>query len=126
MATLLETLNTTREETLAKHYKAATTELDEKLKEEPLKTTFHIYAGCVSKDVTHEIAYRINSGGAKATVCKTGLVSTQYYLNVEVTLPEYLVHPEEKKEEKKEEETEGEELKESVSEKEIKEETQNE
>lgn len=95
MTTLLESLNTTREETIAKHYGAAAAELKDKITTEPLKTTFHIYAGCVSKEVSAEIAHRLNVGGLTATVCKSGLVSTQYYLTVEIELPENLVHPEE-------------------------------
>lgn len=95
MATLLETLNTSREETISKHYGAATAELKEKITAEPLKTVFHIYSGCVSKEITNEIAHRFNAGGVKATPQKGGVVSTQYYLTVEVDLPEVLVHPEE-------------------------------
>lgn len=105
MATLLDTLNTSREETISKHYGAATAELKEKITAEPLKTVFHIYSGCVSKEITNEIAHRFNAGGVKATACKGGVVSTQYYLTVEVALPQELVHPEEKKEEAKKEES---------------------
>lgn len=92
MATLLETLNTSREETISKHYGAATAELKEKITAEPLKTVFNIYSGCVSKEITTEISHRFNAGGVKATECKGGVVSTQYYLTVEVALPQTLVH----------------------------------
>jgi hypothetical protein len=109
MATLLDTLNTTREEQISKHYGAATAELKDKIESEPLKTQFSIYSGCVSKEITSEIAHRFNIGGLKAVINKTGIVSTQYYLTVNVSLPENLVHPVEEKEEnveKKEEEKE--------------------
>lgn len=92
MSTLLDVMNSTREETISTHYGAASAELTEKIKLEPLRTTFHIYAGCVSKDVANEIACRFNRGGVKAIVGKTGMISTQYFLTVEVNLPENLHH----------------------------------
>lgn len=103
MTSLLVTLNTTREETISTHYDAAVAELKDKIKAEPLKTVFHIYAGCVSEKITAEIAHRLNNTGIKATLGRSGIFTTGYYLTVDVSLPETLVH-EEKKEEKKEEE----------------------
>lgn len=127
MASLLESINTTREETIATHYGAAVAELQAKVKEEPLKTTFHIYAGCVSRKITDEIAHRFDAGGLKAVVETSGLISSSYYLTVDVSLPENLVHAkkeeekkeeEKKEEEKKEEEKKEEEKKEEEGEKE--------
>jgi len=102
MATL-ENINTARENTIATHYAASIAELEEKVKNEPLKTSFHIYAGCVSKDVTQEIAHRFNQGGIKATPVKGGFFTTQWYITVETTLPGHLIHEEIKPEEKVEE-----------------------
>jgi hypothetical protein len=102
MANLLETLNTSREETISKHYGAAFAELKGLVEAEPLKTEFNIYAGCVSDLITKEISRRLEAGGVKSTVRKSGVVTTQYYLNVKVDLPENLRLPEEKKEEPKE------------------------
>ena len=99
METLLETLNTTREETISLHYGAATAELKEMVKKEPLRTLFIIRAGCVSEEITFEIARRFTSGGVKTTACKGGFVSTQHYLTVDVSLPEHLVQPETKEDE---------------------------
>ena len=99
METLLETLNTTREETISLHYGAAAAELKEMVKKEPLRKLFHIKAGCVSEEITNEIAHRFNSGGVKTTPYKSGMLSTQHYLSVDVSLPENLVHPETVKEE---------------------------
>ena len=95
MATLIETLNATREDTISTHYGAASAELKDKIKAEPLRTTFHVYAGCVSKPVTAEIAARFNSQGLKATPEVRGWVLAEHFLTVEVTLPESLVHIEE-------------------------------
>ena len=103
MATL-ENINTAREHTIATHYSASIAELEEKVKNEPLKTSFHIYAGCVSKDVTQEIAHRFNTVGIKATPTKGGFFTTQWYITVETTLPSHLVHEKIKVEEKPTEE----------------------
>jgi len=92
MATLLENINTARETTISSHYSAAVAELEEKVKFEPLKTSFLIYAGCVSEDVTLEIAHRFNAGGVKATPAKSGLVSTKWHIVAEPTLPVHLIH----------------------------------
>lgn len=100
MATLLDTLNVVRENKISTHYGAASAELKDKIERDPLKTVFHIYAGCVSKEVTNEIAFRFNSGGLKATPGISGVVSTRYFLTVEVDLPEILVHPEQGEETK--------------------------
>ena len=88
--TLLTNLNTSRETTISKHYDASIAELNEKVASEPLRTSFHIKAGCISKEVTEEIAKRFVSGGLSASPCKGGLLSTFHYLNVEVTLPDHL------------------------------------
>ena|SRR5258708_16538857 len=82
-----------REETIAKHCAAAMEEIKSKVKDEPLKTAFNIYAGCVSKEVGAEIAHRLTVGnGYTATVCTSGLVSTSYCLEVKMPLPKTLVH----------------------------------
>lgn len=82
-----------REETIAKHFAAAMEEIKSKVQAEPLKTIFEIYAGCVSKEVGAELAYRLTVGnGYTATVCTSGLISSSYYLEVKMSLPESLVH----------------------------------
>ena len=105
MASLLENINNARENTIATHYAAASAQLEEFIKSEPLKTSFYIDAGCVSKDVTNEIAFRFNQEGIKSTVCKGGFLRTQWYLTVEPTLPVHLVHKEVESETKETQET---------------------
>lgn len=87
MADVLESLNTAREATITQHYNLALEELTYKVKTEPLKTTFYIYAGCVSKELTHEIARRLNNHGITAIANKGGLILTQYYITADVSLP---------------------------------------
>jgi hypothetical protein len=94
MESLLETVNITREEQINKHYAAATAELKEKIADHPLKTTFHIYSGCISREITAEIAHRFNAGGVKTTANEYGILTSNYYLTVDISLPEALVHPE--------------------------------
>lgn len=89
-ASLLDTLNASREETIVKHYGAASAELQEKIKSEPLRTSFQISAGCVSKDVTDEIARRFNDSGIDAT-SHGGFFRTYFYVKVKVSLPSHLV-----------------------------------
>lgn len=113
MATLLDTVNNTRTETINKHFDAAKAELEEQVKAEPLKTKFLIYAGCVSDEVTAEIAYRFNEGGVMAKAVKSWMFQ-RAHLVVETSLPENFVHETPVVEETKSEEvtTEEEEKKE--------------
>ena len=112
MATLLETINATREETISKHYAAAKAQFEEQVKSAPLKTEFCIYAGCVSDNITEEIAHRFSAGGVNATVVKAGWVSHPHLI-VKTSLPQDLIH-EKPEEEVKEEEKPKEEVKEEV------------
>ena len=90
-ATPLETLNSSREETITKHYNAAFAELQEKIQKEPLRSSFQISAGCIDKDIANEIARRFERGNIKAEYRCGGFFFTHHYLNVEVSLPEHLV-----------------------------------
>lgn len=101
MTTLIDTVNKTREDTLNKHYDAAVAELNDKITSHPLKTYFHVYSGCVSKDITQELAHRFNSQSIKASHKTYGLFGTHHCLHIEISLPDSLVHvkPEEKSEE---------------------------
>jgi hypothetical protein len=92
MSTLIETINSTREDTLSLHHGAALAELQDKIKNQPLKTKYYVYSGCVSSDIADEIAHRFNDGGIKTTVCTSGLISTQYYLTIDIVLPNTLNH----------------------------------
>jgi hypothetical protein len=85
---LLEQLNTTREQTIDTHYRAAIAELSEKVKAKPFDTAFTVSSGCPSKVVGEEIARRFTTGGV-LTVCTSGVSS--YYLTVTLDLPEYLI-----------------------------------
>lgn len=95
-STILETLNTSREQTIAGHYGAAFAELQEKIKADPLSTRFDISAGCVSSKITKEIARRLVTGGINVTATTThyGVWGRSYSLTVEVALPSHLVPPE--------------------------------
>jgi hypothetical protein len=91
---LLETLNLSREDTIARHYRAATAQLKQIITSDPLVSKVTITAGCISEDVTKEIAYRFNNQGLKSTVNVSGLITRSYYLDVEIPLPESLTHNE--------------------------------
>lgn len=91
MTTLVETLNKTREETITYNYDAAKTELNDKIKRSPLKTVFHIRAGCISDDIADEIANRFNKEGINTILVQAGYISSRY-LEVTVDLPTHLSH----------------------------------
>lgn len=102
---LIDTVNGFREETLDKHYRAALAELDEKVRNEPLRTVFNIRAGCISKEVTNEIVRRFNAGGSNAVYNYGGVFRTYHYLTVTLPLPPHLVKEEVKEPEETKEET---------------------
>jgi hypothetical protein len=104
MTTLVDTLNTTRENTISLHYDAALTELKEKVKNEPLRTNFHIRAGCVSDEESVEITRRLNANGIKAAYVPKGFFSSRF-IDVTVSLPPSLVTEDEKVEATKSETT---------------------
>lgn len=89
---LLSSINSSREEIISSNYKAAFLELQDKVKIDPLRVKFNIYAGCVSEDMTKEIAHRFVAENITATPSKYGLFSTTHYLQVVIALPENLVH----------------------------------
>jgi hypothetical protein len=93
MTTLLDTVNIIRQDTVDTHYRAAISELGDKIKFEPFRTSFDIRAGCVSKEITYEIAHRFNEGGIVTSVIDgSGLITQVYYLTANVKLPKSLVH----------------------------------
>lgn len=92
LPTLLDTINTIRETTIASHYNAAVADLQDKIKNNPLQTKFTIYSGCVSEEIAREIASRIQTTNITATVQSTGFFTTTYYLEIEVALPASLIH----------------------------------
>ena len=105
MTTFVDSLNNIREETILTHYRAAEAELKDQIKKEPLKIYFHIYTGCVSREIAGEIAHRFNSEGIVTVVKSDGLFGQCYYLSITFSLPDSLVH--EKKSTSRSEETIG-------------------
>jgi hypothetical protein len=94
MTSLIQSINTKREETIAKHYEEALSDLQKQVELNPLQTKFFIYAGCVSSEITKEIARRFNLEGIKTEVCRSGLLTSTWYLDVEAELPESLASKE--------------------------------
>lgn len=91
MTSLLDSVNTLRNETIDKHFSAAKAEFETKIKLSPLETKFNIYAGCISDDMTEELANKFNNGGIKAKAIKSGWLYNAY-LSVESPLSAELVH----------------------------------
>jgi len=90
MSSILETVNNKREETISKHFDAALEDLQTQIQATPLQTKFYVYAGCVSGDITKEIANRFVKGNVKATANSSGLITSSWYLTIDIELPESL------------------------------------
>lgn len=88
----IASINDLRERTILDNYGAMLAELKQKVRDQPLKTKFYVYSGCVSKEICQELAHRITFDKiSTAKVCKGGLFRTYYYLEVTVKLPEHLI-----------------------------------
>jgi hypothetical protein len=66
MTSLLDTLNTIREENIIPHVDAAKEELKTKVAKEPCGTRFFIYAGCPTDEIGLEVAQRLKDEGLQA------------------------------------------------------------
>lgn len=66
----------TREETITANYNAAVSQVKELVSNNPFQTTFTVTAGCISQEMTKEIARRFNhAGSVKAIVQQSGMVT---------------------------------------------------
>lgn len=92
MSLLLTSLNISREDTISKHYRAATAQLKQIISHDPLTSKVTITAGCVSEDITKEIAFRFIAEGLNTIYINSGLFSNYHCLEVEIPLPESLDH----------------------------------
>lgn len=71
MNSVFDIITDTRELTIKCHYNSACEQIRCMVEKNPFETTFIITSGCISKDITHEIARRINHqdhGTVKAIV----------------------------------------------------------
>ena len=92
MSKLLHTINEAREMVIHTHYSACIAQIKDYVAKSPLKTEFYVTAGCVSEQITNEIAHRLNQEGIIATPTYSGIFTTKYYIHIKVKLPEVLVH----------------------------------
>ncbi len=92
MTTLADTINNTREFTISSNYNAAVNELKHLIEKNPFAVTFTITAGCISIEMTNEIAKRFNSGNVKAIVTPQSLVSKGFSILVTCPLSSYLTN----------------------------------
>jgi hypothetical protein len=87
----LTNMNNLREETIKINYQAALMELQDLTKANPLATTFTIYAGCTTAEMTEELTARLVAGGLNAEA-KTKQWFGAYNIRVMAELPETLIH----------------------------------
>lgn len=78
--TLLEILNSQREEIISKKYELAVSELKSKLAIDPLGKEFIIYNGVETPELAIELAARFVNDGIKAVVRATGIFTTSHHL----------------------------------------------
>jgi hypothetical protein len=89
----ISTICDIREKTISCHFNAAFEQLKSMVEKEPLQTIFKVTEGCVSKEVTDELAFRLSKDKYIATARSTGFYFlTTYYLEVNMPLPEKLIH----------------------------------
>ena len=72
MTTLCDIIANTREDTIEANYNAAIEQINSLVAASPFETTFTITAGCISQEMTKEIAKRFNNGGIKSIVTPQG------------------------------------------------------
>ena len=90
---LLSTIiNNKREHTISLNYNTALAELCQMVECSPYQCTFSISAGCISSEITHQIAKRFNNDPKiKAiVVAPTGRISTTWSIMVTCPLDDYL------------------------------------
>lgn len=89
---LLESINSIRESRISQHYSAARAQLEEYVKDDPLKTTFTITEGCINEEIAKEIVHRFNECGITATVVNNGWFFNNYVIQVQPALAPEFIH----------------------------------
>ncbi|HSW77047.1 MAG TPA: hypothetical protein VLG50_08365 [Candidatus Saccharimonadales bacterium] len=80
-------INATREETICNNYNAAVAQIKNLVEKNPFQTSFKVDAGCISSEMTNEIARRFNQGGIKAAVSENGIVTSGWNIHITCPLP---------------------------------------
>ena len=92
MASLVDNLNSKREDVLSHNYNLAVAQVHDEIENNPFKTEFIITSGCTDKNVLEEVCRRFNAGGVKATVYDNGsMLKSLWCLKVDLPLPESLI-----------------------------------
>ena len=86
---LADVINETRETTITNSYNAAIAQIKNMVEKNPFQTTFTVTAGCVSGEMTNELAKRFDHGGVKAIVQESGLMSTGHSIIITCPLQNY-------------------------------------
>lgn len=73
MNSVYDIITDTRELTIKTHYNSCLAQIKAMVEHNPFETTFTVTSGCTTKDITNEIARRINSqdGGAVKAIVKS-------------------------------------------------------
>lgn len=79
-----------RLEEIDKHSRAATAELRQKIKDDPLETNFTLYSGCPNVKIAKEVAHRFKQQNisSEVNVSVWGTIT----IKVVVDLPQSLIH----------------------------------
>ena len=92
MASLVDNLNSKREDVLSHNYNLAVAQVHDEIENNPFKTEFIITSGCADKNVLEEVCRRFNAGGVKAIVYDNGsMLKSLWCLKVDFPLSECLI-----------------------------------
>lgn len=83
MQQVLERLFYNREMIIKKQYALALEDFKAQTLNNPLETEYHVYSGCINKEVTLALINRFNQEGVIASLEFSGLLGP-YYINIKV------------------------------------------
>lgn len=86
MTTLIQSINNTRERIISEHYSSCLAQLTELIENQPFQTSFVLYSGCISLEMTNEISRRFAKNGLKSVVQQSGVMNRGFSILLTVPL----------------------------------------
>lgn len=83
---LIQTINHTREKIISEHYNSCLAQLTELIENQPFQTSFTLFSGCVSLEMTNEISRRFAKNGLKSVVQQSGVMNRGFSIILTVPL----------------------------------------
>ena len=83
---LIQTINHTREKIISEHYNSCLAQLTELIENQSFQTSFTLFSGCVSLEMTNEISRRFAKNGLKSVVQQSGVMNRGFSIILTVPL----------------------------------------